>query len=112
MILLLRAVDARTEHALHPEMRPPDLPGRGEPSSEPCVACLGLEGDTRKAHSAQEDVSVLIQLAQRLCQDAETDLYGLDRTSEPAEPEPKDNLEAMCTPPKDLPEQLHFLASK
>ena len=38
---------------------------------------LGLDGDTRKAHSAQEDVSVLIQLAQRMCQDAETDLYGL-----------------------------------
>lgn len=38
---------------------------------------LGLEGDTRKAHSAQEDVSVLIQLAQRMCRDAGTDLYGL-----------------------------------
>ena len=38
---------------------------------------LGLEGDTRKAHSAQEDVSVLIQLAQQMCRDAGTDLYGL-----------------------------------
>ena len=38
---------------------------------------LSLEGDTRKAHSAQEDVSVLIQLAQRMCHDAGTDLYGL-----------------------------------
>lgn len=30
---------------------------------------LGLDGDVRKAHSAQEDVSVLVQLAKRMCSD-------------------------------------------
>ena len=38
---------------------------------------LGLEGDTRKAHSAQEDVSVLIQLAQRMCADFDLTLPQL-----------------------------------
>lgn len=38
---------------------------------------LGLEGNHTKAHSAQEDVYVLIQLAKRMCQDAGTDLAGL-----------------------------------
>lgn len=38
---------------------------------------LDLEGDHDKAHSAAEDVSVLIQLAQRMCADAGTDLKGL-----------------------------------
>ena len=38
---------------------------------------LGLEGDVRKAHSAQEDVSVLIQLAKRMCSDFDVTLADL-----------------------------------
>lgn len=34
------------------------------------LRCMfGLDGDVRKAHSAQEDVSVLVQLAKRMCSD-------------------------------------------
>lgn len=65
---------------------------------------LGLEGDTRKAHSAQEDVSVLIQLAQRLCQDAETDLYGLIELQNRPNPNLKMTFgKHRGTPLKDLP---------
>lgn len=38
---------------------------------------LNLIGTAKKAHSAQEDVSVLVQLAQRLCKDAECSLEQL-----------------------------------
>ena len=38
---------------------------------------LGLSGDNKKAHSAQEDVSVLIQLAQRMCADFDLTLPQL-----------------------------------
>ena len=65
---------------------------------------LGLDGDTRKAHSAQEDVSVLIQLAQRLCQDAETDLYGLIELQNRPNPNLKMTFgKHRGTPLKDLP---------
>ncbi len=67
---------------------------------------LGLEGDTRKAHSAQEDVSVLIQLAQRLCQDAETDLYGLIELQNRPNPNAKMTFgKHHGTALKDLPAQ-------
>ena len=65
---------------------------------------LGLDGDTRKAHSAQEDVSVLIQLAQRMCQDAETDLYGLIELQNRPNPNLKMTFgKHRGTPLKDLP---------
>lgn len=38
---------------------------------------FGLTGDHDKAHTALEDVEVMIQLAQQMCRDAGTDLYGL-----------------------------------
>ena len=38
---------------------------------------FGLTGDHNKAHTALEDVEVTIQLAQQMCRDAGTDLYGL-----------------------------------
>ena len=38
---------------------------------------FGLSGDHDKAHTALEDVTATIQLAQKMCQDADTDLYGL-----------------------------------
>ena len=65
---------------------------------------LGLEGDTRKAHSAQEDVSVLIQLAQCLCRDAGTDLYGLIELQNRPNPNLKMTFgKHRGTPLKDLP---------
>ena len=65
---------------------------------------LGLEGDTRKAHSAQEDVSVLIQLAQRMCRDADTDLYGLLELQNRPNPNLKMTFgKHRGTPLKDLP---------
>ena len=67
---------------------------------------LGLDGDTRKAHSAQEDVSVLIQLAQRMCQDAETDLYGLIELQNRPNPNAKMTFgKHRGTALKDLPAQ-------
>lgn len=67
---------------------------------------LGLEGDTRKAHSAQEDVSVLIQLAQRLCHDANTDLYGLIELQNRPNPNAKMTFgKHRGTALKDLPAQ-------
>ena len=70
---------------------------------------LGLDGDTRKAHSAQEDVSVLIQLAQRMCQDAETDLYGLIELQNRPNPNLKMTFgKHRGTPLKDLPANYIF----
>ena len=70
---------------------------------------LGLDGDTRKAHSAQEDVSVLIQLAQRMCQDAETDLYGLIELQNRPNPNLKMTFgKHRGTPLKDLPGNYIF----
>ena len=67
---------------------------------------LGLDGDTRKAHSAQEDVSVLVQLAQRLCRDAGTDLYGLIELQNRPNPNAKMTFgKHRGTALKDLPAQ-------
>ena len=41
------------------------------------AAMLGIQGAREKAHSADGDLDVLLQLLQCLCRDAGTDLYGL-----------------------------------
>ena len=41
------------------------------------AAMLGIQVAREKAHSADGDLDVLLQLLQHLCRDADTDLYGL-----------------------------------
>lgn len=41
------------------------------------AAMLGIQVAREKAHSADGDLDVLLQLLKHLCQDADTDLYGL-----------------------------------
>ena len=65
---------------------------------------FGLTGDHNKAHTALEDVEVTIQLAQQMCRDAGTDIYGLLEVQK--RPRPIKNMpfgKHRGTPLKDLP---------
>ena len=65
---------------------------------------FGLSGDHDKAHTALEDVTVTIQLAQKMCQDAGTDLYGLLEVQRRPRPISKMPFgKHRGTPLKDLP---------
>ena len=68
------------------------------------AAMLGIQVAREKAHSADGDLDVLLQLLQCLCRDAGTDIYGLLEVQK--RPRPIKNMpfgKHRGTPLKDLP---------
>lgn len=73
------------------------------------AAMLGIQVAREKAHSADGDLDVLLQLLQCLCRDAGTDLYGLLEVQQ--RPRPIKNMpfgKWKGTPLKDLPASYVF----
>ena len=73
------------------------------------AAMLGIEVAREKAHSADGDLDVLLQLLQHLCRDADTDLYGLLEVQR--RPRPIKNMpfgKHRGVPLKDLPANYIF----
>ena len=73
------------------------------------AAMLGIQVAREKAHSADGDLDVLLQLLQHLCRDADTDLYGLLEVQR--RPRPIKNMpfgKHRGVPLKDLPANYIF----
>ena len=73
------------------------------------AAMLGIQVAREKAHSADGDLDVLLQLLQCLCRDADTDLYGLLEVQR--RPRPIKNMpfgKHRGVPLKDLPANYIF----
>ena len=75
---------------------------------------FGLDGEHDKAHTALEDVIVTIQLAQRMCADANTNLAGLVEIQVRPRPIKKISFgKHKGTALKDLPpDYVHWLLTK